>query len=529
VDTGVARGDGTATAPSSRAPGAPALRLDGISKRFGAVIANEEVSLQVERGEIHALLGENGAGKTTLMNVVFGLVAPDAGTIQVRGEPVEITSPRQAAGLGIGMVHQHFTLVPDMTVAENVALARGSIALEGLGLPAVRARLEELSESFGIEVRPDAVVEDLSVGEQQRVEIMKLLFRGAELLILDEPTGVLTPSEWRRLAAVLRSLAAEGRTVIFISHKLDEVTQIADRCTVLRDGRVVGAHDVASVGKPELARMMVGREVVLRINREPLPAGKPVLELCGVGLLEDGRELLAGIDLAVAEREVVGVAGVEGSGQRELVDAILGMRPCSGQISIAGRALDAHAPADFIDAGGALIPPDRQTTGIVQQLSIADNLLLKDYARPPFSRRGLLNRREMQRHARRLLDEFDIRAPGVEPPISQLSGGNQQKVLLARELTRRPSLLVACQPTRGLDVGAAQFVYERLIEYKRQGGAILLISTELDEVLSLADRIAVLVGGRFPRILRAEEADAELLGMLMGGERVPAASDRSTR
>jgi ABC-type uncharacterized transport system ATPase subunit len=517
------------TVPPPRGSGAPALRLEGVSKRYGSVVANENVSLEVERGEIHALLGENGAGKTTLMNIAFGLVAADAGRIEIDGEAVEISTPREASAIGIGMVHQHFKLVPDMTVAENVALARGSSALGSLGLADVRARLTSLSERFGLEVDPDAVVEELSVGEQQRVEIMKLLFRGAELLILDEPTGALTPPEWRQLASVLRSLAGEDRAIVFISHKLDEVTQIADRCTVLRDGRVVGTRNVADVSKQELATMMVGREVALRVSREPLPPGKPVLELRGVGVVEGERELLADIDLAVSEREVVGIAGVEGNGQRELVDAITGIRPCSGQVSIAGRPLGGHSPADFIHAGGALVPADRQRTGVVQELSIADNLLLKDYARPPFSRRGLLNRREMRAQARRLLEEFDIRAAGVEPPMSQLSGGNQQKVLLARELGRRPPLLIAGQPTRGLDVGAAEFIYERLAEYKREGGAILLISTELDEVLSLSDRIAVMVGGRFPRVLRADQASAELLGMLMGGERVLAADDRMTR
>jgi general nucleoside transport system ATP-binding protein len=515
------------SASASRGSRAPALRLAGVSKRFPGVIANDDVSLEVERGEIHALLGENGAGKTTLMNIVFGLLAPDAGRIEVDGEPAEISSPRQAFDLGIGMVHQHFKLVPDMTVAENVALARGSTAVGALRLGEVRERLTSLSARFGLEVHPDALIEELSVGEQQRVEIMKLLFRDAALLILDEPTGVLTPPEWRQLASVMRSLADERRSIIFISHKLDEVTQIAERCTVLRDGRVVGTREISGVTKKELARMMVGRDVTMRVSRESLPPGKPVLELSAVGVIERDRDLLADIDLTVAEHEVVGVAGVEGSGQRELVEAITGIRACTGEITVGGQRLGRHSPADFIAAGGALVPADRQRTGVAQQLSVTDNLLLKDYARLPFARRGLLNRREMHQHARRLLEEFDIRATGVEVPISQVSGGNQQKVVLARELGRRPRLLIACQPTRGLDVGAAEFIYERLARYKRAGGAILLISTELDEVLSLADRIAVMVSGRFPRVLGANEANAELLGMLMGGERVLAEGDGS--
>lgn len=506
--------------PDARASTAPALRLVGVSKRFGGVVANDAVSLEAAPGEILALLGENGAGKTTLMNIAFGLVAPDAGEIEVAGEPVAVASPRDAFDLGIGMVHQHFKLVPDMTVAENVALTRGSAALGRLRLAEVRTRLTELSDRFGLEVHPDALVEELSVGEQQRVELMKLLFRDVSLLILDEPTGVLTPPEWRQLATVLRALADQGRTILFISHKLDEVTQVADRCTVLRDGRVVGTRPLSGVTKEELARLMVGRDVTLRVDRGRLPPGRSVLEVRDLTASENGRDPVEAVSLTVAEREVLGVAGVDGNGQQELVEAITGVRERRGLVSLDGRPLRAGSPASFIAGGGAVVPADRSSSGLAQDLSVAENLLLKDFARPPFASGGLLDRRRMREHASGLLEEYDVRAAGLDVPVHQLSGGNQQKLVLARELARRPKLLIAAQPTRGLDVGAAEFVYERLARFKREGGAILLISTELDEVLSLSDRIAVIVEGRLSRVLDAGEADAELLGMLIGGERM---------
>jgi simple sugar transport system ATP-binding protein len=519
-------GEGAATPAAPARPDGPAaaaLRLTDVTKRFGDVVANDRVSLTVERGEVHALLGENGAGKSTLMNVVFGLLHPDAGTIEVGGRPVRIRSPREALDLRVGMVHQHFKLVPDMTVAENVALSRGGLGLAPLGLGEVRARSAELAERFGLRVDPDRRVEDLSVGEQQRVEILKLLFRGADILILDEPTAVLAPPEWAELAGILRGLAAEGRAIVFISHKLDEIFDIATRCTVLRDGRVVGTRLVAETSKPELARLMVGREVALRVERERLDPGPAVLEVRGLTVRRDGRAAVSDVSFAVHAGEVLGVAGVDGNGQAELVDALTGVAEhTAGEVRLLGRPL-ALGRSTARDARIGVIPEDRHRTGVALDLSVADNLMLKAFDRAPFARRGVRHHQRAQEHCRRLVAEFDIRTPSLQLPLRQLSGGNQQKVVLARELDGGPELLIAAQPTRGLDVGAMEFAYARLAEFKRAGGATLLISTELEEVMSLADRIAVMVGGRIVAVLPAAEATLDVLGPLMAGTRAPAA------
>jgi ABC-type uncharacterized transport system ATPase subunit len=502
----------------------PLLRMTGITKRFPGVVANQGVDLEVRRGEVHGLLGENGAGKTTLVNILYGLLQPDEGQVEVDGAPVAIRSPREAMTLGIGMVHQHFMLVPDMTVAENVALGLKSTRPPLARLGDVSARVMELSRRYHLKVEPNDMIEDLSVGMQQRVEILKLLYRGAQLLILDEPTSVLTPPEWQELSGVLRSLVDEGRSAIFITHKLDELLSVADRCTVLRDGAVVGTVDVAGSSKATLARMMVGREVVLRVERPLLDPGDPVLAVRDLSLIDDrGKPKLEGLSFVVREREILGVAGVDGNGQHELVEVLVGMRqPTSGEISIGGRRAPGLTPREFAERSGAVIPADRQHTALALDLSLMENLMMREFGDRPYTERGILSLGAMRDRAEDLVADYDIRTPNVLVRMRQLSGGNQQKTVLAREFTRSPKLLIASQPTRGLDVGAMEYVYQRLLEHKKGGGATLLISTELDEILSLSDRIAVIVEGRFLRILDADDVDPEVLGLLMAGEAVPA-------
>jgi simple sugar transport system ATP-binding protein len=416
------------------------------------------------------------------------------------------------------MVHQHFMLVPDMTVAENVALSPST--LPGLSrLKDVQRRLSELSRRFRLDVDPSAVVEDLTVGARQRVEILKLLYRGADLLILDEPTAALTPTEWHELSLFLRSMADQGRSIIFITHKLDELFGLVDRCTVLRDGRVVDTVLVGETDKPALARMMVGREVTLRVERPVVEPGEPMLEVRDLNYTDpDGRERLKDVTFKVRAGEVFGVAGVAGNGQTQLVEALIGLlEPTSGEIELGGKRLEKIDPTAFTEAGGAIIPEDRHHEGVALELSVLDNLLMKEFHRGRFVRRGVIDVDAASKHAERLVSEYDVRTPGVAAPVRQLSGGNQQKLVVARELSREPKLVIAFQPTRGLDVGAIEFVYRRLNEQKQAGAAILLISFELDEIFTMADRFAVMVGGRFLRTLQSSEADSETVGMLMGG------------
>ncbi len=500
----------------------PRLRLTGITKQFGRLLANDGVSLEVRRGEIHGLLGENGAGKTTLMNIVYGLLRPDDGTIEVDGHPAQIKSPRHALELGIGMVHQHFMLVPDMTVAENVAIGLGRRRIARSRLREIGDRIRALSHEYGLDVDPDDVVEDVSVGVRQRVEIVKLLYRGAEILILDEPTASLTPPEWEHLSLVLRPLVSGGKSVIFITHKLDELS-VADRCTVLRDGRVVGEATPDTATKADLARMMVGREVTLRVEHSRRSPGRTVLETRGLALVdENGRRRLDDVELAVREHEILGIAGVDGNGQSELVEVLTGMRPpTSGSILIGDEEFTQLTPQQFTSASGAAVPEDRHRTGTVLSMSVAENLLLREFAARPYARRGFLDTTAIRAHAQRLVSEYGIRCTGVDTSMRTLSGGNQQRAVLARELHGSPRVLVAAQPTRGLDVGAIEMVYRRLLDYRDGGGGILLISIELDEILSLADRIAVMVRGRLVRTIDVADADPALLGLLMAGEAVP--------
>jgi ABC-type uncharacterized transport system ATPase subunit len=472
---------------------------------------------------VHALLGENGAGKSTLMNVLYGLLQPDEGEIVLRGEPVHIRSPREAIGMRIGMVHQHFMLIPVMTVAENVVLASEPRKGALLDRDAAEARVRELSERFGLVVDPRAYVEDIGVGQQQRVEILRVLHRGADVLILDEPTAVLTAQETAELFKVLRALTAEGVSVIFISHKLREVLDIADRVTVLRRGVKVGTVDAEGATEASLAKLMVGRDVLFRVEKEQAAAGEPLLEVEDLEV-EDDRGLLAvrGLSLRVRAGEIVGVAGVDGNGQSELVEAITGLRaPRGGHIRLAGKDITASGVRGALAAGVGHIAEDRQRRGLILDFSLAENLALREYRRPPLSRLGLLSPRRMEQQARPLLEQYDVRGGRPETVAGSLSGGNQQKVVIARELAEEPQVTVAAQPTRGLDVGAIEFVHKRLLEQREAGRGVLLVSLELEEIRSLADRVLVIYEGRIVAELSPDASDEEL-GVAMLGGRVSA-------
>ena len=496
----------------------PNLRMVGITKRFPGVLANDRISLEVYEGEVLALLGENGAGKSTLMNVLCGLYRPDEGAIYVNGRPAEIHSPRDAYGLGIGMVHQNFMLVETMTVAENVVLG-----LQGLpfrpDLAEVARRLQDISAHYGLEVDPDAYVWQLSVGEQQRVEILKLLYRGAEILILDEPTAVLTPQEVKDLVRILRRLISEGKAAIFITHKMNEVMLFSDRVTVLRYGQVTATLSTSETTPQELARLMVGREVLFRLEKEPCQPGVPVLEVEELEALNDKNlPALRGVSLTVRAGEIVGIAGVAGNGQRELAEVITGLRAATaGDVRVNQTCVTDCSPREMIVAGVGHIPEDRVGVGLVGSMSVSDNLALKGYRGPELSRGPVLVPSAIQSFARRLIDAFDIATPGPETQVKFLSGGNLQKTILARELTACGGLLVAVHPTRGLDVGATEAVRKLLLAQRDQGTAVLLISEDLDELLAVSDRVAVMFEGRVVDVVPAADADVAALGLMMAG------------
>ncbi|MBP1466110.1 ABC transporter ATP-binding protein [Candidatus Chloroploca sp. M-50] len=497
------------------------LELRGITKRFPGVIANDTVNLSVHGGEIHALLGENGAGKSTLMKILYGLYQPDAGEVRINDQPVTISSPQDAIARGIGMIHQHFMLVPSLTVAENIALGLRSSRGLRLDLDRVSAEVQRLAELYGLRVDPKASIWQLSVGEQQRVEILKALYRGAELLVLDEPTAVITPQEVDDLFAMLRQMRTEGRALIFISHKLREVIALSDRVSVLRDGRLVGTFATAGKSRSDLARLMVGREVVAARadNSHPTEhAGSVALELHGISAQSDrNTPALHGVTLQVRAGEILGLAGVSGNGQRELAEVIAGLRPTSaGTIKLAGKELMGN-PAERANAGISYIPEERMRDGAVLEFSVAENLILRNHTEAPFARGPLLDRSAVDQAGRDLIQRFNIKTPGPHTPLKSLSGGNIQKVIMARELSREPAVLVAAQPTRGVDIGATAAIHQLLIELRQRGGAILLISEDLDEILALADRIAVIHAGNIAAILPHAEATPERLGLLMAG------------
>ncbi len=508
-------------------PGAaPALELRGITKRFGSLVANNAIDFELQRGEIHALLGENGAGKSTLMNVLYGLQQPDEGEILLAGEPVRIESARKAIGLGIGMVHQHFMLVPVMTVAENLVL--GSEPHQGplLDYKAAARRTRELSERFGLAVDPEARVEDLGVGAQQRVEILRALFRGAKVLVLDEPTAVLTAQEAQDLFGVLRALKADGTSVVFISHKLNEVLEVSDRVTVLRRGEKVDT--VATEGSTErsLARLMVGRDVLLRVEKPAHEPGEVLLEVRDLEVIDE-RELPAvrGVSLDVRAGEIVGLAGVDANGESELVEAITGLRRVqAGTIRVAGRDLTGAGPREVQAAGVGHIAEDRQRRGLVLEFNLAENLSLREYRRPTLSRLGWLFLKRMFARARGLLRDYDVRGGEPETTAASLSGGNQQKCVIARELSADPKVLIAAQPTRGLDVGAIEFVHRRLVEERDEGRAILLVSLELEEIRSLSDRVLVIYEGAIVAELPPSASEEDFGVAMTGGGREEAAA-----
>jgi ABC-type uncharacterized transport system ATPase subunit len=493
------------------------LELRGITKRFGTLVANDAIDVVVEPGEIHCLLGENGAGKSTLMNVLYGLYDPDDGHILIDDQKVDFDGPGDAMAAGIGMVHQHFMLVQVFTVAENVMLGQEHVRGAFLDMDTARKQVAELSEKYGFSVDPDAVVEDLPVGVQQRVEIIKALVRKANVLILDEPTAVLTPQETDELIGIMRQLKASGTSIVFITHKLREVRAIADRITVLRRGRVVGQAE-PTASETELASMMVGRAVSLTVDKEPATPGEPALVVENLIVSDDRNHVVVdGISFEVRTGEILAVAGVQGNGQTELAEAILGIRPpVAGSIRLDGTELVGKDVEEVLGAGVGFVPEDRKVDGLVSSFTVAENLVLDLYNRPPFARGGSLNLGELRANAAQRVEEFDIRTPSIQMPAGNLSGGNQQKVVVAREMSRPLKVLVASQPTRGLDVGSIEFVHQRIVRERDQGIPVIIISTELDEVSALADRIAVMYRGRLVGVV-AGDTDRDVLGLMMAG------------
>lgn len=500
-----------------------AVHLDGITKRFPGVIANDDVDLRVERGTVHALLGENGAGKTTLMNVLYGLYEPEAGRVVVDGEERAFDSPRDAIDAGIGMIHQHFMLVDPMTIAENIALGNEPTKWFGMAIDRDRIRREirDLCDRYGFDVDPNAIVEDASVGVQQRVEILKALFRGADVLILDEPTAVLTPQEVEGLYDVLEELTDQGKTIIFITHKLEEATHAADAITVLRDGESVGTVDPGQTNREELAERMVGREVILEAESESVETGEAVLSTRDV-TVEDARgvEAVSGIDLDVHAGEVLGIAGVDGNGQTELIEAITGLRtPDEGTITYDGTDITAWSRRRRIENGMAYIPEDRQEHGLVMPFDLVENGLLGSQRSPEFAAGGRIDWDGVRNHTEDIIGTYDVRPPDADATAQSFSGGNQQKFIVGREFERDPSLVVATHPTRGVDIGSTEFIHDRLLELRREGVAVLLVSSNLDEIRSLSDRLAVIYEGEFIDVTDPDDITEEDLGLRMAGQR----------
>jgi simple sugar transport system ATP-binding protein len=497
------------------------LEVRGLTKRFPGVLANDHIHIELRKGQVLGLLGENGAGKSTLMNLIYGLYQPDEGDILVNGQVAKIRNPNDAIARGIGMVHQHFQLVPVLTVTENVMLGNETGALGFLNRRAARQRIVEISKQYGLEVDPDALIQDLPVGIQQRVEIIKALYRKCDILILDEPSAVLTPQETEGLFGIMRSLLARGVSIIFISHKLKEVLEICDAVTVLRLGKVVGSADPKQSTEASLASMMVGRSVLLEVARQPARPRDVVLSVRNLVVMDD-RKLKAVDHLSVEVRagEILGIAGVQGNGQTELVEAITGLRPAtSGHIVLEGTDLTHAHPRRITESGVAHVPEDRQKNGVVLNFPVKDNMVLQTYYLGPFAIGILANEKAKEENARHLVQKFDVRTPNIFVNLSTLSGGNQQKVIVAREFSRTSNLVIAAQPTRGLDVGSIEFIHKQLVTMRDEGAAVLLVSTELDEIFSLSDRIAVMYVGKIIDTLDAAEATRENVGLLMAGIR----------
>ncbi len=501
-------------------PNTVVIEMKEIVKKFGNFTANDHVNLTVHKGEVHAILGENGAGKSTLMNVLYGLYRPTSGTIAINGREVVLTSPKHAIELGIGMVHQHFMLIQPFTVTENIVL--GVEPKKGIVLDKAEARkrVVELSEKYGMKVDPDAKIEDISVGMQQRVEILKVLYRGADTLILDEPTASLTPQEIDELMEIIRNLTADGKSVILITHKLKEITACSDYCTIIRAGKYIQTVKVGEVDENKLAALMVGRDVNFVVDKQEQKPGETALEVKDLHA-KDYRdvEILKGLNLKVRKGEIVGLAGVDGNGQTELVEILTGLKKAeSGQITMLGQDVFNKTPKEIFDAGISSIPADRQKHGLILDFSIEDNLILQHFDKEPFSKKGILNRKEIRTNATELMEKFDVRPRNSEAkPAGTLSGGNQQKVIIAREVTNDKDLLIAVNPTRGLDVGAIEFVHKYIVEQRNKGRAVLLVSFELDEIMSLSDRIEVIFDGQIIGSVNGSDADEKKLGFMMAG------------
>ncbi|MCD4671023.1 MAG: ABC transporter ATP-binding protein [Anaerolineaceae bacterium] len=498
----------------------PVLELRGITKRFPGVLANDHIDLTLEKGEIHALLGENGAGKTTLMNILYGLYDPDEGEVFVKGNKLEVNSPSDAIAAGIGMVHQHFMLVPVFTVTENVMLGYENLQPNGLlDRQTAAARIREISEQYHLEVDPDLYVKDLSVGAQQRVDIIKLLYREADIFILDEPTAVLTPQEVDELFTIMRKLVEKGKSIIFITHKLREVLEFADQITVIRGGKVVGSTTPQEADQRLLASMMVGRAVELNVDKKPADPKDAVLKVENLVALDDRDQLaIDGVSFEIRSGEILGIAGVQGNGQTELVRVLTGLaHPVDGEITLLGEDITGASPRKITELGTAHIPEDRQRDGLVLNFPIVDNLVLNTYYIEPNARGVLMQQDILLKTADDLINKFDVRTPNSVTTVGSLSGGNQQKVIVAREFSRPIKMLIASQPTRGLDVGSIEYIHHRLIEKRDAGVAVLLVSTELDEVMQLSDRIAVMFDGKIVGVLPAAEATKEQIGLLMAG------------
>lgn len=498
-----------------------AVEMNNITKNFGTFCALNNVNLQVRKGTIHSLLGENGAGKSTLMNILYGLYKANQGDIYINGQRVDIKNPAAAIALGIGMVHQHFMLVEPFTVVQNIILGDERTGSTGvLDIHEATQRVMQLSERYGLSIEPDALIEDISVGMQQRVEILKALYRGVDILILDEPTAVLTPQEITELIAIMRRLTEDGKTVIIITHKLGEIKRSADYCTVIRRGQYIDTVDVKSAKESYLASLMVGRDVNLHVAKEAGTPGEVVLEIKDLHVNDiRGIEKVKGFDLSVRRGEIVGIAGIDGNGQTELVEAIMSIRKSqSGQILLGGKDIANTSPRNILASGLSCIPEDRQKQGLVMQFTVSENMVLERYRQAPFSNMGILNLHKIESFANDLIERFDVRPSGSAKHVTcSLSGGNQQKVILAREITNNPDLLVAVQPTRGLDVGAIEYVHKALVEQRNHGKAVLLISLELDEVMDVSDRIAVIYDGKIVAELDAATADENQIGLLMAG------------
>lgn len=495
------------------------LELKGIKKIFPGVIANDDVNFDLNKGEIHVLLGENGAGKTTLMNIVYGLYQQEAGDIFIKGQKVNIKNPKDAIKLGIGMVHQHFMLVHNFSVAQNMIL--GHETRKGLNLDIDKAAKDTkaLSEEYGFNIDPNAIIEDMTVGQQQKVEILKALYRGAEILILDEPTAVLTPQEIEDLGVILRNLVKQGKSIILITHKLKEVMSLSDRVTIIRRGKVIDIVNTKDTNIDELAEMMVGRKVNLVVSKKEAKFGGATLKIENLNVLDHrGLPAVKNVNLEVRKGEILAIAGVDGNGQTELVEAIAGLRKStSGKIVLNNKDITGKSPKDAIEAGLGHIPEDRHKRGLVLKYSLAENSILGIHYKEPFAKGIIMNYSKVKDHARKLIANYDVRTPNEDVAASALSGGNQQKMIVAREIEKDPELIIAAQPTRGLDVGAIEYIHKRLVEERDNGRAVLLVSLELDEVLSLADRIAVIYDGEIVDILDAKEATEQKLGILMAG------------